>query len=63
MLILSRRKDERVVISEGKIVITVVDIQADKVRLGITAPKNVSVHRQEVYDAIEASEERKEKGN
>jgi carbon storage regulator len=63
MLILSRRKDERVVISEGKIVITVVDIQADKVRLGITAPKDVSVHRQEVYDAIEASEERKEKGS
>ena len=52
MLILSRRKDERVVISEGKIVITVVDIQADKVRLGITAPKNVSVHRQEVYEQV-----------
>ncbi|MEX0650037.1 MAG: carbon storage regulator CsrA [Candidatus Andersenbacteria bacterium] len=63
MLVLSRKKNERVVI-DGNIVITVVDIRGDKVRLGIEAPKEVPVHRQEVYEAILRGEEwsRKEKG-
>ena len=51
MLVLSRKKDERIVIG-GNIVITVIDIRGDKVRLGIEAPHDVPVHRQEVYDAI-----------
>lgn len=52
MLVLSRKKDESVVIG-GNVTITIVDIRGDKVRLGISAPKEVSVHRQEVFDAIQ----------
>ena len=51
MLVLSRKKSESIVISEN-IVITIVEIRGDKVRIGIEAPKDVSIHRQEVYDAI-----------
>lgn len=51
MLVLSRKKNESIVIDE-KIVITVVEIRGDKVRLGIEAPKEVPVHREEVYRAI-----------
>src|SRR5207248_11673838 len=51
MLVLSRKKNESIVINND-IVITVVDIHGDKVRLGIEAPKDVPVHRQEVYEAI-----------
>ena len=51
MLVLSRKKNESIVINND-IVVTVVEIRGDKVRLGIVAPKEVPVHRQEVYDAI-----------
>ena len=51
MLVLSRKKDESIVINSD-IVITVVEIRGDKVRLGIVAPKDVPVHREEVYEAI-----------
>jgi len=51
MLVLSRKKNESIVINND-IVITVVEIRGDKVRLGIVAPKDVPVHRQEVYEAI-----------
>lgn len=51
MLILSRKKDESIVINND-IMVTVVEIRGDKVRLSIVAPKEVPVHRQEVYDAI-----------
>lgn len=51
MLVLSRKRNESIIISDN-IRITVVDIRGDKVRLGIEAPKNVPVHRQEVYEAI-----------
>jgi carbon storage regulator len=51
MLVLSRKKGESIVINND-ITITVVDIRGDKVRLGVVAPKEVAVHRQEVYDAI-----------
>ena len=52
MLVLSRQRDESIVIGDN-IVITIVDIRGDKVRLGIEAPREVPVHRQEVYDAIQ----------
>ncbi len=55
MLVLSRKKGESVIIREN-IIVTVVDIRGDKVRLGIEAPKDVLVHRREVYDAIKRSE-------
>lgn len=51
MLVLSRKRNESIVIDEN-IVITVVDIRGDKVRLGIQAPKDVSIHRSEVYEAL-----------
>jgi len=51
MLVLSRKRDERIVIGDN-IVITVVDVRGDKVRLGIEAPPEIPVHRQEVFDAL-----------
>ncbi len=51
MLVLSRKRNESIIISDN-IRITVVDIRGDKVRLGIEAPKDVPVHRQEVYEMI-----------
>ena len=52
MLVLSRQRDETIMIGD-QIKITVVDIRGDKVRLGITAPREVQVHRKEVYEAIQ----------
>lgn len=51
MLVLSRQRDETIMIGD-EIEITVVDIRGDKVRLGINAPRVVQVHRKEVYEAI-----------
>mgnify|MGYP001817300636 CR=1 FL=1 len=51
MLVLSRKKNESIVI-DGNIVITVVEVRGDKVRLGIQAPREVPIHRSEVYDAL-----------
>lgn len=51
MLVLSRHRDESIMIGDN-IVITIVDIRGDKVRLGIQAPTDVPVHREEVYEAI-----------
>ena len=51
MLVLSRQRDETIMIGD-EVEVTVVDIRGDKVRLGISAPRHVTVHRKEVYDAI-----------
>ncbi len=51
MLVLSRQRNESIIIGDN-IIITVVDIRGDKVRLGIEAPSEIPVHRKEVYDAI-----------
>ena len=51
MLVLSRQRDESIMIGD-KVVVTIVDIRGDKVRLGIQAPEEIPVHRQEVYEAI-----------
>jgi carbon storage regulator len=55
MLVLSRKKNESIVINND-ITVTVVEIRGDKVRLGIVAPKEVPVHRQEVYDLIHSKD-------
>jgi carbon storage regulator len=55
MLVLSRKKNESIVI-DNDITIVVVEIRGDKVRLGVEAPKEVPVHRREVYDAIRRNE-------
>jgi carbon storage regulator len=52
MLVLSRQRDESIMIGDS-VVVTIVDIRGDKVRLGIQAPEEIPVHRQEVYDAIQ----------
>lgn len=55
MLVLSRKKNESIVINDD-ITIVVVDIRGDKVRLGVEAPKEVPVHRREVFEAIRRSQ-------
>lgn len=55
MLVLVRRRGESIMIGDD-VQVTVVDIRGDKVRLGITAPSQVEVHRQEVYEAIQRGE-------
>jgi len=62
MLVLSRKMDESIMIGDD-IKIMVVAIQGDKVRLGIEAPIEVSVHRMEVYDAIRSDRNRQEAGD
>lgn len=52
MLVLSRQKNESIMIGDD-VEIIIVDVRGDKVRLGITAPKAISVHRKEVYNAIQ----------
>ena len=59
MLVLSRQRNEDVIIGDD-IVIKVVEIMGDKVRLGVDAPKEVTVHRREIYEAIQREGERKE---
>ncbi len=59
MLVLTRKANESIVIRDN-IVITVVEIRGDKVRLGIEAPKEVPVHRREVYEAIKRGQVPKE---
>ncbi|MCS5630316.1 MAG: carbon storage regulator CsrA [Planctomycetota bacterium] len=61
MLVLSRKKNESIVINND-ITIVVVDIRGDKVRLGVEAPKEIPVHRREVYDAIQNNEQSAEQG-
>jgi carbon storage regulator len=56
MLVLSRQRDETIVIGDD-VEITIVDIRGEKVRLGITAPPHVAVHRKEVYEAIKRESE------
>jgi len=53
MLVLSRKKNECIIIDDN-IIITVVEVRGDKVRLGIEAPREVPVHRSEIYEAIQA---------
>ena len=56
MLVLSRQKDESIMIGDD-VEITIVDVRGDKVRLGINAPRSVSVHRKEIYLAIQKEKE------
>lgn len=58
MLVLSRQRDESIIIGDD-IEITIVDVRGDKVRLGINAPREISVHRKEIYDAIQREKNQK----
>jgi carbon storage regulator len=55
MLVLSRKKNESIIINDN-IVVMVIEVRGDKVRLGIEAPREVTVHRREVYEAIKEDE-------
>jgi len=59
MLVLSRQRDESIMIGDD-VEIIIVDVRGDKVRLGITAPKSIPVHRREIYDAIQREKKEKE---
>ena len=59
MLVLSRKKNESIVINDD-ITIVVVEIRGDKVRLGVEAPKEIPVHRREIYDAIRRNEQQEQ---
>jgi len=56
MLVLARRKNQEIRIGDN-IVLTIVDIRGDNVRIGITAPPGIAVHRQEIWDAIKKEKE------
>jgi carbon storage regulator len=58
MLVLSRQKDESIMIGDN-VEITIVDVRGDKVRLGISAPRDIPVHRREVYEAIQKEKQEK----
>jgi carbon storage regulator len=57
VLVLTRHINEKIIIGDN-IEITVVDIQGDQVSLGIKAPKEISIHRKEIYEAIQAENRR-----
>jgi carbon storage regulator len=60
MLVLSRKKDQAIMIGDN-IELTIIDIQGDQVRIGINAPKNVSIYRKEIF--LEIQEENKKAAN
>ena len=53
MLVLSRKREESIIIGDN-VVVTVIDIKGEQVKLGVSAPKAISIHRKEVYEAIQA---------
>lgn len=61
MLVLSRKKDESIMVGDD-VEITIVDVRGDKVRLGITAPREIPVHRKEIFEAIKREEAEKNSG-
>lgn len=62
MLVLSRKKLESILVGDD-VVITVLEIRGDRVRIGISAPKETPVHREEVYELIQAEEAAEESEN
>lgn len=57
MLVLTRAIGERLIFGDDEIQLTVLDISGNQVRLGVEAPRNISIHREEVYQRIKASKE------
>ncbi|UCE99334.1 MAG: carbon storage regulator CsrA [Planctomycetota bacterium] len=60
MLVLSRNKDESIMVGDS-VEVTILDVRGKKVRLGVTAPKSIRVHRKEVYAAIQRQKAQSEK--
>ena len=61
MLVLTRSVGERLIINNGEIQLNVLEIKGNQVRIGINAPKHVSVHREEIYERINSKEESEKK--
>jgi carbon storage regulator len=59
MLILTRRVGETLIIGDGDVKFTVLGVKGNQVRLGVDAPKNVSIHREEIYQRIQKEKEEK----
>lgn len=57
MLVLTRQRGERIMVDDN-IIITIIEVRGDKVRIGIEAPRDVSVHREEIYDEIQRGNRR-----
>lgn len=60
MLVLTRRTNEKIIIGNRLVTINLLQINANSVRIGIDAPKELSVHREEIYDQIKENEENKD---
>lgn len=56
MLVLTRSIGERLIINNGEVKISILEVKGNQVRLGIDAPRNVSVHREEIFDRIKSEE-------
>lgn len=59
MLVLTRSVGERLIINDGEICINVLEVKGNQVRLGIDAPKRISIHREEIYNRIHAETDAK----
>ena len=57
MLVLTRNRGEKIVVADN-IIITIIEVRGDKVRIGIEAPRDVSVHREEIYNEIQRDNQR-----
>ena len=57
MLVLTRQRGERIMVDDN-IIITIIEVRGDRVRIGIEAPRDVSVHREEIYDEIQRGNRR-----
>ncbi len=62
MLVMTRQTNESIMIGDD-VEITIVDVRGDKVRLGINAPREVSVHRKEVYEVIQREKQSQREDN
>lgn len=54
MLVLTRSVGERLIINDGEIRLNVLEVKGNQVRIGIDAPKHISVHREEIFNRIKA---------
>lgn len=57
MLVLTRSVGERLIINDGEIKLSILEVKGNQVRIGIDAPRSVSVHREEIFERINANEE------